>query len=298
MQALDTEIVNPIAGTALLSPGHRTEKAIVFLHGLTNSPPQFRPLAERFVERGFSVFIPRLPYHGYVDRMTTDLAKLTAEEMVAQVAESIDIAHGLADDVGVAGISLGGVLAAWAAQFRADVAQATLIAPAFTPKPLPVSLTRLFDAALLRWSNRFPWWDPRYKENMPGPKHAYPRWSTHSLARAQDLGLAIRAAARQTPPAAKSVWVVTIGSDLAVNNRAAASLVASWRKVGATNVQAFEFPLRLRLFHDIVDPEQSYAKIDVTFPPLVSIIADGTAPDLETLGQAPEPASAPGVHQA
>ena len=44
----DTEAVDPRSRARLLTPGHRTERAIVLFHGLTNSPQQFLSLAERF----------------------------------------------------------------------------------------------------------------------------------------------------------------------------------------------------------------------------------------------------------
>ncbi|NJP05385.1 MAG: alpha/beta hydrolase [Chloroflexaceae bacterium] len=45
-------------------------------------------------------------------------------------SESVDIARGLGRHVTIAGISVGGTIAGWAAQFRADVDCAVLIAPA------------------------------------------------------------------------------------------------------------------------------------------------------------------------
>ena len=44
-------------------------------------------------------------------------------------ARAVDIAAGLGDQVTIAGLSAGGVVAAWAAQHRRDVHRAVLIAP-------------------------------------------------------------------------------------------------------------------------------------------------------------------------
>src|SRR5262245_24301102 len=73
----DTEKVDPASASRLVTPGHRTERVMVLFHGLTNSPRQFEVLTQRFIARGYSIFIPRVPYHGYADRMTVDLALLT-----------------------------------------------------------------------------------------------------------------------------------------------------------------------------------------------------------------------------
>ena len=137
----DTPAVDPLSRSQLLGPGHRTERAIVFLHGLTNSPRQFTVFQERFLARGYSVLVPRIPYHGYTDRMSVDLALLTAEELVDTVAEAVDLAAGLADEVTVSGLSLGGVLAVWAAQYR-SIAVAAPIAPSIGLSHFPVAATR------------------------------------------------------------------------------------------------------------------------------------------------------------
>jgi esterase/lipase len=121
-----------------MTPGYRTERAIVLFHGLTNSPQQLVKLAERFAARGYSVLLPRLPYHGYTDRMMTEHAQLRARDLVDAAAVAVDLAAGLADEVSVSGISLGGVLAVWAAQHR-PITVAAPIAPAigvpFLPSP-------------------------------------------------------------------------------------------------------------------------------------------------------------------
>src|SRR5262249_18480173 len=124
----DTDAVDPESRSRLITPGHRSERAIVLFHGLTNSPRQMLSLSERFTRRAYAVFLPRMPYHGYLDRMTTDQARLCARDLVDIAAMSVDLAAGLADEVTVSGISLGGVLAIWAAQFR-GVGLAAPIAP-------------------------------------------------------------------------------------------------------------------------------------------------------------------------
>ncbi len=53
---------------------------------LPAGPVQFRDLGALFHSRGYNVVIPRLPRHGYRDRMTRDHAKLT-------VAEYHDLRH-------------------------------------------------------------------------------------------------------------------------------------------------------------------------------------------------------------
>jgi pimeloyl-ACP methyl ester carboxylesterase len=90
----------------------------VLLHGLSTSPRQLTSLSERFVARGYSVLAPRIPYHANLDRGTSDLARLDTPRLVDTAAAAIDVAAGLADEVTVCGLSLGGILAVWAAQYR------------------------------------------------------------------------------------------------------------------------------------------------------------------------------------
>ena len=35
------------------------------------------------------------------------------------------------------------------------------------------------------------WWDPRVRENLPGPPYAYPRFATRPLGEALPLGLGV-----------------------------------------------------------------------------------------------------------
>jgi alpha-beta hydrolase superfamily lysophospholipase len=274
----DTAAVDPASRSQLIGPGHRTQRAIVFFHGLTNSPQQFLRLASRFTARGYTVLIPRLPYHGYLDRMSIDLARLTMQELIDTTAEAVDLAAGLADEVSVSGISLGGVLAIWVAQYR-KVALAAPIAPAIGVPMLPYAVTGVVFGAMKRLPNRFVWWDPRVKQALLGPAYAYPRFSTHALAQTQLLALDLVSAAREAPPCAKRVWMVSNAADLAVSNAAAARLLNHWQRAGATNVRSFQFPRCLKLFHDLVDPLQPNAQPDLVHPVLEQILATDTAPD-------------------
>ncbi|HET6314869.1 MAG TPA: alpha/beta fold hydrolase [Chloroflexota bacterium] len=276
----DSDEVDAESRSRLLGPGHRTQRVVVFFHGLSNAPRQFLKLSERFLARGYTVFIPRVPYHGYTNRMTTDLALLKVRDLVDTTAMAIDLAAGLADEVTVSGISMGGVLAVWGAQFR-SVAVAAPIAPAIGLPYLPGSVTSVAFRGLGRLPNRFMWWDPRKKEQLAGPPYAYPRFSTRALSETQRLGFELLRASRRAPPRARSVWMINNAADLAVSNAASALLVKNWQAAGGgNNVHAFMFPKRLKLFHDVVDPLQPNAQPDLVHPILEQVIVDGQPPAL------------------
>src|SRR6266516_4707399 len=102
------------------------------MHGMTNCPQQFVELAPLFFAQGYNVLIPRMPYNGLADCDTDELKNLTAVDLRDSCNTMVDIAHGLGDHIIYVGMSVGGMMAAWVAQYRADVDKAILIAPAFT----------------------------------------------------------------------------------------------------------------------------------------------------------------------
>ena len=79
----DTGAINPLCRTRLFAHGRRTARAVVLFHGFTNCPRQFEALGRLLHERGDNVLIPRQPRHGLADRMSEDLAALTAPELAA-----------------------------------------------------------------------------------------------------------------------------------------------------------------------------------------------------------------------
>ncbi len=274
LRAADSPAIAPECATVLLSHGARTARVVVLLHGLTNCPAQWDSLARLAYARGANVLIPRLPHHGFADRMTDELARVEAGELCAFTDRVLDAASGLGDSVTLAGLSIGGVMAAWAGQERADVYRAVVIAPmlgwARAPGPL-------LTAALLRAGSTLPnvfvWWDDARKQDLPGPQHVYPRFSSRSVAATMLVGAVVRADAERAPPGCRSLVMITVGGDIAADNGAAGALVRAWRARGTPEVLTYEFPARLRLNHDVVDPEQIGGNPALTYPVLVSFIA-------------------------
>src|SRR5258708_7053113 len=74
MQSHEQQQVSPVAQSILLTHGYRTAKVILFFHGYSSSPQQFRLLGEEFFRMGYNVIIPRLPGHGIADRKLTNLS--------------------------------------------------------------------------------------------------------------------------------------------------------------------------------------------------------------------------------
>jgi esterase/lipase len=116
--------------------GKPTRDAVVFFHGFTNCPQQFEELARRFYDRGCNVYVPRIPLHGYRDRLTHALENLDAPLLETATTESYRLTRGLGTRVSAVGLSLGGVMALFLAQTqRVDLA--VPIAPFLMPTGLP-----------------------------------------------------------------------------------------------------------------------------------------------------------------
>lgn len=272
LRAADTGDLNPLCRLVLMSHGQKTRRSVVLLHGLTNCPRQFESLGRVLHERGANVLIARIPHHGLADRLTPDLANLTADELTRFGDEVLDIGRGLGDSVTVAGLSLGATVAAWLGQERSDVDCAVVIAPVFgVPQvwaPLTPGLTRFF----LWIPNQFPWWDDELREKVLGPTYVYPRFSTRGLGEVLRLGCAVTVSAGRAAPRARSTTMVTIENDHAINNQSARDVVRAWRARAGERIKDYEFPGSLKLGHDLIDPLQPYQRVDVVYPVLADLM--------------------------
>ena len=256
--------MNPVCRLQFLSHEQQVERAIVFVHGYTNCPQQFRELGQRFFDLGYNVLIAPLPHHGLSDRLTEEQGQLKAEELVAYADEVVDIAQGLGSRVTMVGISGGAVTTAWAAQKRGDLDLAVLISPAFGYLQVKTALTAPGTNLYRILPNSYRWWDDTLQAER-GPDHCYPRYSTRALAEILRLGFAVQAAAGETRPAARSILVVTNASDTAVNPELTARVVEHWRENNA-NLETYEFEAAFGLPHDLIDPAQPDEQIEIVYP--------------------------------
>lgn len=86
-----------------------TGKAIVLVHGLTDSPYYMKGIAEYFHQiLGYDVYLPLLQGHGL--RHPDNMAGVSLEEWKKNVRYAVRTAAGRADRVSVGGLSTGGIL--------------------------------------------------------------------------------------------------------------------------------------------------------------------------------------------
>jgi carboxylesterase len=270
MKRLDDGSILPIAHTTLHDQGKKAPLAVVLLHGFTNHPGQYREFAPLLVQRGCNVLIPRLPEQGDRNRMTKRMARLTAEALIATANEAIDIAQGLGDRVVVLGISTSGLLCAYLGQYRDDIARSIPVSPVFAMLHMNVPVNAVVAKTLLLLPNFFMWWDPRNREKEL-PHTGYPRFPTHAMARALQIGTSIERVARDESLKARSMVVVTNEKDPAVNNKVTHGVVLDWQRNAPGRIQEFVFTT-LPVNHDIIDPENAEPRTDLVYPKLLEYI--------------------------
>ena len=270
---LDGPNVNPVCHTRLYTHGHRTERALVLLHGFTNCPQQFDALGQQFFDLGWNVLIPRYPRHGYKDRLTTSIAELRLEHLLAVANRSAEAGAGLGERLTVAGLSLGGILTGHLAQTRDGIERAVLIAPMFGLRPIPAYGLRAITQLAYILPNFYIWWDRKLKDKV-GPSHGYPRFSTKAYAALFEAGSGVFKAARSSAPKADSIAVITNAAEPRLDNRFTYKLVDLWRAHGA-DVSFFEFPASEGLPHDLIDPANPDQNTERVYPVVTRHVVGG-----------------------
>jgi esterase/lipase len=249
--------------------GHRTPRVVVFFHGLTNSPRQYRTLADSAYEAGANVIVPRLPWHGLTGGTASNLGKMRADALRDVADAAINIASGLGDTVIVFGVSLGGNVAAWVAQFR-PVQRVVIASPALGLSHLSTTWQTPTMNIMLRV--------PNYSASDPADTLRPDRtlgWSTRGVGEMLKLGTGVRRAADDQPPLAHDIRVLANLSDATINRSAIDELVDHWQDRGG-HVVYYELTDSLKLPHDIVDPDEKTGNPKITDPIILALIGGGS----------------------
>lgn len=265
----------PAARPILLDHGRKTPVAVAWLHGYTNCPHQFEELGRQCHARGWNVWIPLAPHHGLADRMTDATRRLSAADLAAWGNRAVDVARGLGERVVVGGLSMGGTVSAVVGLRRAEVSLALSLAPALSPLAGPIALSRAAALLLRALPDRMIWWDPKARQSLEGPQHAYYRYSMRGMGEILRLGFAFADAARLLDPDAARFTFVLNDNDEAVRNTLADRVLDRWKRRGVARAGAVRLGVELGLRHDFIDPDQPYARIDVSYPPLLDAIERG-----------------------
>jgi pimeloyl-ACP methyl ester carboxylesterase len=258
--------VEPAYGTRWWIGDERAGIAVVLLHGLTNCPPQFARLAPQLHERGHAVIVPRMPYHGYRDRMSEAIANLRAADLEMAALRAIAAAAQCGERIVVAGISVGATLAGWLAA-RTGIDAGIAIAPFCGLHSVPGSVNDGLGAALRAAPNRFAWWDPRKKEAQQ-PPHGYPRFSTRSLGESLRISTELDAARRG--PHARRVVLALNENEPVVNNAHARRRFEPLRALG---IELEEIVLQgMPPIHDLIEPQIPQEQTELVYPVVIDLI--------------------------
>ena len=260
----------------VLTHGRRASIAVLLLHGFTNSPRQFDSLARILYRDGDNVYIPRLPHHADSVRGPTALSDVTAEELRAAADSAMDVSRALGDTVVVAGLSLGGTMAAWIAQYRVDATRVVVIAPMMALARVPEWL----DGAVVNFAVRFPNVN-KDLTHFDGEPDRELGWSTRAVGQILRLGVAAERTAAREAPGSRAISILLNGNDRTISAAPVLALGRRWTTEGAS-VQVYQLAASLGLPHDVIDPRQPIRRPDVVYPALVDLI-HGRRPPLDAV---------------
>ena len=105
---------------------------VLVLHGFTGNPQSMRPLAQAFVEAGYSVEQPLLSGHGTA---VEDMLDTTWEDWSADAEAAYQSLASRTESVVVAGLSMGGSLTLWLATKHPEIAGIICVNPATQVAP-------------------------------------------------------------------------------------------------------------------------------------------------------------------
>jgi carboxylesterase len=260
LQSADSADVRPECRTHFVSQGRPTPYALVYFHGFGNCPHQADPILKLAADRGWNVFAPRMPRNGLNHPRHPSLSQLTAEELTTYATESGQIASALGQRVIVAGLSVGGALAAWTAE-RFPFHRAVIIAPCFGLSNLGRAGSHWLMRAALLLPDRFIDYAPG-PDGRIGPPHSYSGFSTRAIAQA----LRFAETALDAPsPSTRDLRLILNASDTAVDESSSRDLARRWLDQGVTVTQIV-IPQRHNLIHDLIDPLQPQQNIATAYP--------------------------------
>ncbi|MBI5232690.1 MAG: alpha/beta fold hydrolase [Coriobacteriales bacterium] len=264
-QAEDTMPLVESGRSFALLHGGRTQRSVVLLHGYTARPDQFARIADAYREAGANVWVPRLPFHGETDPMTTSIGRLTSPLLRGFVDAAVDIAASLGEAVEVVGLSGGGSLAVWSAVTRDEVRRVVAISPLLKPQGYPAWSIMPLVRAYRVLPDTYRWWSESEREALEWG--GYPRFSYRGIAAFVGLGQwALRKGRRlerSCPAHGEFVLVANEGDqyiDAAYNRRFAEELAAPCEPV------IVDIPESDELLHNLVSVDgEVAARIDLAY---------------------------------
>jgi len=257
----------------LYDHGGPTDTVIVLFHGYTNCPAQYHELADRLVRLGYAVYVPLMPHHGEADREHSTLDQLTAEQLVTYANDAVDLAGGLGDQVIVMGLSGGGTVTSYLAQFRDDVDLAVPMSAFLGMASVPDWLTR----PVINLAELLPpigLGESAASAASSGTYAPYASFDNNTRAAAAYMRLAqtVLHDASTTPHRAGRTLVVSNLADDTVNLPLINTLESRWEALDPDTSTAYAFDASLGLPHDIIGPDRVDQQTSEVYPVLLDLL--------------------------
>jgi pimeloyl-ACP methyl ester carboxylesterase len=184
----------------------------------------------------------------------------------------MNVASGLGDEVSVFGLSGGGLVASYIAQYRPDadlvVPVAAFLAPPTIPAPLTGAALNAIEL-LPPIDNRDPAPDEAVRGAFP---HGASDTSIQGAAAYIRVGQTVLRSASEMAPKAGRIVTVINDADTIVNNALIEDLAARWQASAPDRVQVRHLDASLGLLHDLITPDREGQKIDIVYPMLLDIL--------------------------
>lgn len=233
----------------LLVHEQKTAKSIVMFHGVSACSYQFSDLAQFFYERGYNVYVPTAPEHGTSDEKA--YSKVSSKQLVDFANQSANITSALGSETGVIGLSGGGMLATWTAQYHENMERLLVLSPFFEPSRQQAAAYKIKPFLLFYGKHIIP---DTFSENDDGSTGL----SYYALTQFAIVGKNL-----PNPPARtgiKSIGLVLAEDDVDINQPLARKTIKQIADANNLKLNSYDIPDAWDIAHVTVGPENE--KID------------------------------------
>jgi carboxylesterase len=265
-QRQDDSVAVPGGRSLLMTHGAPAPRVYLLFHGFTDAPTQFAAVGAHLFADGDNVYIPRLPHHAERVSPLRAISRVRSDELARFADSTVEIARGLGDTVIVVGLSAGGVLAGWIAEFHPEVQRAVLIAPAIAPG----GLSDDDGGGLVILASKLPDIERRAAPVDTGRPENVPGITTRGLAELLRLGRRVHDQAENGPPAVRDIVFLLNERDRTVSEAASLDLAQRWMDRGA-GVRTFRFTAATNLPHNVMELSAHGGNTDLVYPVVESL---------------------------
>lgn len=221
----------------------KTQRSVLMLHGVSVCPSQFSHLAQYFYDRGYNVYTARAPYHGLANN--PDHGKVTSRGLVDFVNESVNITAAAGDEMGVIGLSGGGNLSTWAAEYRPEVKRILALSPFYEPSAAQAPKWQIRPLLILHGNNILP-------EQLNNPNDPQNALSYHALAKYVTVFKNLKNTPTNT--GLQKVALIMADDDADIDQALAQKTLEKIAKANNTSLTQQQLAKSYKLGHDIVGP--------------------------------------------